>query len=88
MFELLAELGARRGNKLGIEVGVASDAPASVGCLGEEHPHALGKGWVMGGAGDYPSELGDGSKLLVAVESAGIREYLHTNVIVVAVDVG
>jgi len=88
MFELLAELGACRGYEFDVEVGGAGEAPASVGCLGEEHPRTRRDGRVVGCVGDDSRELGYGGELLVAVQSAGIGEHLHADVIAVAVDVG
>jgi hypothetical protein len=67
---------------------VAAQAPAAIGCLGEQDPRPAGERRVAGGVrGDAREPLDDG-QLLAAVERAGVGEHLYTDVVALAVDVG
>src|SRR5215204_3010508 len=84
----LGDFGPCRRDEFVVGMRVAMQAPTTVRCLGEEHPRPVGNARVACGFGDEPGEFGYHRELLVPVESAGVGDYLHTDVRVVAVHVG
>src|SRR5579875_361127 len=61
-----AQFPAGRLGDLGAGEGVAADAPAAVGGLGDQHPGPVGERGVPGLRGDDVGELPDHPQLLVA----------------------
>src|SRR5271156_3246689 len=82
------ELAAGEGGAVSACVGVSVDAPAALGRLGDQHPGALGERRIAGCASHDVGQLAYDPKLLVAVQDADRREYLHPHVVTVAGGVG
>ena len=60
---------------------MASDSPAAVRRLDDEHPGPLGQARVAGCAGDDLSQLLDDTQLLLSVERAYRRRDLRSSMV-------
>ena len=74
------DLGPGGGHQLLVGVGVAVQAPTSVGRLGQQHPGPAGQPRVTGGVGGDAGQLLDHGQLLAAIERAGVGEDLDPHV--------
>jgi hypothetical protein len=84
----LGDLSAGGRYEFGVGVGVAGQAPSTVGCLAEQYPGPAGQGRVAGSLSDEVGELPDDGELLVAVERAGVGENLNPDIAAVTVHIG
>src|SRR6185437_17170447 len=82
------QLFAGSGDQFLVGVCVAGQAPAAVGCLGQQHPGPAGQPGVAGGVGGDRGQPLDHGELLAAVERACVGEDLDPHVVAFAVDVG
>src|SRR6476620_11737832 len=83
----LAELSAGGSDELRVGVGMTCETPTAVRSFGEQDPGSFGERRVVCRRGHDARELGDHRKLLVAIQRSRVREDLHSNISVVAVDV-
>src|SRR6266550_3765398 len=74
----------RRGDDVIACVGVAIDAPATLGRFGDQYPGAIREAWVAGRGNDDLRQLFDNAELLFAIEHVDRSEHLDADVVAFA----
>src|SRR5256886_13657647 len=74
----------RRGDDVIACVGVAVDAPATLGRFGDQYPGAIREAWIAGRGNDDLRQLFDNAELLFAIEHADRGEHLYADVVAFA----